>query len=47
VHSGSYPLLPRRLARGNKVIAELNDCNYHKCRHGWSEQEIHKSSFPK
>jgi hypothetical protein len=29
------------------VIAKLDNCNDNNCRHGWSEQEIHKASFPK
>jgi hypothetical protein len=33
--------------RSNKVIAKLDNGNDDKCRHGWSEQEIHKSSFPR
>jgi len=28
------------------VIAKLDNCNDNECRHGWSEQEIHKASFP-
>jgi hypothetical protein len=30
------------------MIAKLNNCNNNKCRHRWSEQEIHRSSsFPR
>jgi hypothetical protein len=28
------------------MIAQLNNSNNNKCRHRWSEQKIHRSSFP-
>jgi hypothetical protein len=39
----AIPLLLPHLARSNKVIAKLDNCNDNECRHGWSEQEIPKA----
>ena len=41
-----YLLSEERLALSSEVITKLNHCDDYKCRHGWTEQEIHRASFP-
>jgi hypothetical protein len=41
-----YTTVQSPLAGRNKVIAKLDNCNDNERRHGWSEQEIHTTSFP-
>jgi hypothetical protein len=36
-----------KLTRSNEGVAKLNNCDNNKSCHRWSEQEIHRSSFPR